>query len=424
MLALILSMMAAGLVLNLALEDSDPTEEPADNDRSRTDGSNVDGDGSDGGGSDGGGTDGGGGDDDDDTPSLPLATEDADQLTLSKTATGDFDALGGNDRILVEAETGAPFSSEDGPLSYFWSTDDGSPPLTINGGAGNDTLVLSGSGYDVTGGAGDDRIELGDAREVMVLADGADTVIGGTGWAMVTLTEASSFIGTDDTDGVRSSTSGTIDMRGGDDDLIHSGSGQVDMGDGNDWFFGEGGASSVVGGAGNDTLIGTRSDQVVLPSATDLLSFYTSRDPDTLDGGTGNDLIAASHGDVVTTGAGADFVDVYLDAQSDLSGVEITDFDPAQDRLVISHDFFGRNGALPDRDLVPFTGEVTVTETPEGDTIITGRDGQPLVILRGVTGVTVGADLGDVTGLTDLAGNPTPDASYDVLLTRFFNVTS
>jgi hypothetical protein len=126
----------------------------------------------------------------------------------------------------------------------------------------------------------------------------------------------------------------------------------------------------------------------------------------------------------VTTGVGADVVDVYLDARPGLSGVEITDFDPAQDRLVITHDFFGRNGTLPDRDPVPFTGEVSVTETPEGDTIITGRDGQPLVILRGVTGVTVGADIGDVTGLTDLDRNPTPDASYDVVLRRFFNVTS
>jgi Ca2+-binding RTX toxin-like protein len=414
MFALLLSIMAAGLVLNLAMEDSDPAE-----DRDTGDGS-----GGDDGGGNGGGTDGGGGDGGDDTPSLPVATESADRLTLTETATGRFDALGGDDRISVEAETGERLESEDGPLSYYWATDDGAPRLTIDGGAGNDTLVLSGSGYDVTGGAGNDRIELGDAVEVMVFADGADTVVAGTGWAMVSLTEASSYMGADDTDLVRSSTSGTIAMGGGNDALIHSGSGQVDMGEGNDWVFGQEGASSVLGGAGNDTLIGTRSDQVFAPSATDLLSFYTSRDLDTLDGGAGDDRIGASHGDLVTTGAGADVVNVYLDAQPNLSGVEITDFDPAQDRLLISHDFFGRNGTLPDRDLVPFTGEVSVTETPEGDTIITGRDGQVLATLRGVTGVTVGVDLGDVSGLTDLAGNPTPIASYDVVLTRFYNVTS
>lgn len=401
MFALLLSVMAAGLVLSFVMEDDDPAADPAADDES---------------GSDGGG-DGGG----EEPPPLPVATEGADDLTLPETATGDFDALGGDDRISVQAETGERLESEDGPLSFFWATETGSPPLTIDGGAGNDTLVLSGSGYEVIGGEGDDRIELGDATGVLVFADGADTVVAGTGGGMVTLTEASSYIGADDTDLVRSSTSGTIAMGGGHDALIHSGSGQVDMGEGDDWFFGQDGASSVAGGAGNDTLIGTRSDQVFLPSATDLLSFYTSQDVDTLDGGAGDDRIGASHGDVVTTGAGADFVDVYLSANPGLSGVEITDFDPAQDRLMISHDFFGRNGTLPDRDPVPFTGEVSVTETPEGDTIITGRDGQVLATLRGVTGLSIGVDIDE---LTDLDGNPTPDASYDVVLTRFFNVTS
>ncbi|NBE06020.1 calcium-binding protein [Paragemmobacter ruber] len=398
------------------MDDDDLPEDQASDDPPGTDGGTPDGDGT--GGSAGPDDDGG---DDEEPPSLPVATQRADQLTLPKTATGEFDALGGDDVITVKAETGALLFSENKPLTFYYDTDLGADPMSIDGGAGNDTLILSGSGYIVTGGDGDDNIELGDATGVLVFADGADTVIAGSGGGMATLAGASTYLGSDGTDLVRSSTSGDITMGGGDDALIHSGSGQVDMGEGDDWFFGENGASSVLGGAGDDTLIGTRSDSVFLPSATNFLSFYASRDPDTLDGGMGNDSIGASHGDLVTSGAGADFIDVYLYADLDLSGVEITDFDPTQDRLIITHDFFGRDGTGPDRDPVPFTGEVTVTETPEGDTIISGRGGQILATLRGVTGLSIGAD---VDALTDLDGNPTPDAEYDVILTRFFNVTS
>jgi Ca2+-binding RTX toxin-like protein len=404
MFALILSIMAVGVVLNFVLEDDDPASDDLSGDDS-------------GAGGGGGGDDGGGGEE---TPSLPVATQGADELTLPKSATGKFDALGGDDVLTVEAETGASINFETRSLkSYFWETDDGEAPLVIDGGEGNDRLLLSGTGYEVTGGEGDDLIDLGDATRVIVRADGADTVLAGTGGAIVNLTETASFVGSDGEDNVVSRSSGTITTGGGDDAIF--GFGQVDMGEGDDWFFGEDGASSVVGGAGNDTLIGTRSDSVFLPSATDLLDFYTSVDPDTLDGGVGNDTIGASHGDLVTSGTGADFIDVYLDADPDLSGVEITDFDPTQDRLIITHDFFGRDGALPDCDPIPFTGEVSVTETPEGDTIITGRDGQVLATLRGVTGLSIGADIDE---LTDLDGNPTPDAQYDVILTRFFNVTS
>lgn len=399
MFALFLSIMAAGLVLNLAMAESDPAADPSTDD--------------------GSGTDGGGGGQD---PSPgPFGTAGADDLTVPATATGRLDALGGDDSITVEAETGAPLSFESPSLtSYFWETDDGAAPLVVDGGAGDDSLLLSGNGYAVTGGDGDDRIELGDARNVTVAADGADTVVGGTGQALVTLTEASSYIGSNADETVVSDTSGTIAMGGGNDRLMNAGSGQVDMGAGNDWVFGQDGASSVLGGAGNDTLIGTRSDLVFSASATDLLSYYTSEDSDTLDGGTGDDLIAASHGDVVTSGAGADRINLYLEADPALSGTEITDFDPAQDQLVIAHDYFG-DVPVFGRDPVPFTGEVTVTETPAGDTIITGRDGQVLATLRGVTGLSIGVEIAE---LTDLDGNPTPGASYDVVLTRFFNVTS
>lgn len=455
MFALILSMMAAGLIFTYVMDDDDLSEDPAFDDpygpdRSNPGGSgtrpdggagdgsggddggadNSDGDNSDeenGGGDNGGGDNGGGdsGGGEEEPPPLPVATQGADQVALPKTAKGTFDALEGDDVITVEAETEARVNFETRSLeSYFWETADGEAalmeaPLMIDGGAGNDRLLLSGRGYEVTGGEGDDLIDLGDANGVLVRADGADTVLGGTGWSIVTLTESASFVGSDGEDNVIGRGSGTITTGGGDDYVF--GRGQVDMGEGDDWFFGNEGASSVLGGAGNDTLIGTRQESVFLDTATNFLSFYTSRDPDTLDGGEGNDTIAASHGDLVTSGSGADFIDVYLDARPNLAGVEITDFDPTQDRLIITHDFFGRDGALGYRDPGPFTGEVSVTETPEGDTIIVGRDGQVLATLRGVTGLSIGADIDE---LTDLDGNPTPNAKYDVILTRFYNVTS
>ncbi len=129
-------------------------------------------------------------------------------------------------------------------------------PVTLDGGAGNDTL-LGGAGDDVltgglgddvlNGGAGTDRVvEAGDVNFKLTNASltglGNDTLIGVeqaalTGGAGNNLIDASLFSG-----------SVTLDGGAGNDTLIG--------GAGNDLLLGGTGDDSLVGGAGNDTLDG------------------------------------------------------------------------------------------------------------------------------------------------------------------------
>jgi Ca2+-binding RTX toxin-like protein len=273
----------------------------------------------------------------------------------------------------------------------------------VTGGAGDDRLVLSGGGYAATGGDGADRIEIGDAQAVAVRAGAGDTVVGGTGGqsSHVSLTDDAVFQGGD-----------------GAETVVNRSTGAVATGAGNDSVYGFGGASSVSGGAGDDRLVGSVSPSAFDASQNSSLSEFTSTDADTLDGGAGDDAIRGSAGDLITGGEGVDDITLYLDADEDLAGAVVTDFDPATEQMLIYHDSFGTTPAAP------LVGEVSVTETPAGDTVIAGRDGQVLATLRGVTGVSVGLQTSDAAPLTDLQGNPTPTASYDVLVTRFFEVTT
>lgn len=383
MLGLVFSLLAGGLVLTWAMDALDGS--------GRTEGTDED---------DEGAEDGG-------TNQPPdRASEGPDLLTLPIEARGAFDALGGDDTLRVEANTGATFERLT-PLQAAWTTQDGDAPLMVNGGPGDDRLLLSGSGYSVSGGDGADVIDLGDARHVSVVAQGSDTVIGGSVGGPtvdVLLRDQAVFQGGD-----------------ADDYVVNLSAGLVSAGAGNDTVLGMGGVSSVSGGLGDDLLIGTRSEEAFLPSATDLLRFYTSTDADTLDGGEGNDTLRASHGDVVTGGTGADRIGLALGAGGTLAGTEITDFNPAEDRIEIAYDFFGTEGRSTP---APLIGEINVTETPDRDTVITGTGGQVLAVLKGVTGVSVGLQPSDLLPLTDLAGNPTPNADYDVVIFRYFNVTS
>jgi Ca2+-binding RTX toxin-like protein len=140
---------------------------------------------------------------------------------------------------------------------------------------------------------------------------------------------------------------------------------------------------------------------------------------DTLDGGAGNDTISLSHGDLVTTGTGSDNLSLYLVQNAAYEGADTTDFDPALDQMVI---YFGSFDAysMPD----PLANTIVVTETSAGDTVITSTNGQVLARLTGVTGISVGLQLVQGDPLTDLAGVPTPDATYDVIILRFYEPTS
>ncbi|SOB90168.1 Ca2+-binding RTX toxin-like protein [Rhodobacter sp. JA431] len=136
--------------------------------------------------------------------------------------------------------------------------------LTLDGAAGNDSII-GGSSHDlILGGTGDDTIYSG---------LGNDTVYGGDG---------NDYI--DDLSGVRAETYANY----------------VDAGTGNDTVFTGGGSDTIYGGAGDDQLHAEAGDDLV----------YGDAGNDTIDGGDGNDTIYGGDGDdSVWANTGDDYVD-------------------------------------------------------------------------------------------------------------------
>ncbi len=162
---------------------------------------------------------------------------------------------------------------------------------TISGGAGDDTLIgedgddtLSGdSGHDhLTGGEGNDSLSGGVEDDTLIGSGGDDTLAGGSG-----------------------------------NDALSGGLG-------NDHLSGGAGADTLFGGHGNDVIDGMGGED-------------DSPEMDFLNGGDGDDTIFAGFGDIVTTGQGQDDVVLSSDG-TDAPPVEIMDFDPDQDRLILYWD--------------------------------------------------------------------------------------
>jgi Ca2+-binding RTX toxin-like protein len=167
---------------------------------------------------------------------------------------------------------------------------DSVPPTTVEGGAGEDTLISSNGGDALHGdagnddvedtsdtGGGDDLLDGGPGNDAIQLAKGDDKVLGGTGSDSLELTSGDDTVrlnGVAD-DGVSGETKNiasdieTIDGRGGGDSLVgDGGANTLRGGAGNDVVDGGGGADTLEGGAGADTLVGgAGTDRVVYPEA-------------------------------------------------------------------------------------------------------------------------------------------------------------
>lgn len=134
--------------------------------------------------------------------------------------------------------------------------------------------------------------------------------------------------------------SNTIDGGLG-DDFIAVGNDFVAEGE----YINQDGSNSVTGGEGNDTLVGEGSAYIPEYSGpvdpTNPAHFPRPHiHLDTLDGGAGNDFIWSINGGELTGGEGADTFAVAheppsYDVQDALPAAEITDFDPAEDRILM-----------------------------------------------------------------------------------------
>lgn len=188
----------------------------------------------------------------------------------------------------------------------------------LDGHAGDDSLD-GGAGKDVLhGGAGGDGLAGGDGDDSLWGDDGDDNLTGGTGHDVLAGCEG------DDT------------AQGGDgNDRLIGGTGQDQLaggagddtvlgGEGNDLVSGSTGADEVDGGAGHDTLWGAA------PGGADT-------DVDILNGGDGDDTLHLGAGDYGHGGAGADSFTLQ-DFGPGAPLMQITDFDPAEDELVVLYD--------------------------------------------------------------------------------------
>lgn len=333
-----------------------------------------------------------------------------DTLDLAPDFRGILDAGAGDDTLRVTVEGAAMHSITEGS-DYYWDTPSGDPAAEINAGPGDDVLWLSGGGYAVQTGAGNDLVHMGDAQDVLIRADAGDTVMGqdaadvpdGQSSAVVLLDGAATFTGGSAGESVYAYGAGAVVAGHGGDDLLY---GMED------------GAAAFYGGAGNDTLFGSRD---VYGGAEDWgrshPHFAISHDVDTLDGGAGDDAILGSHGELITGGAGNDGFALRLGHGE---AAEIADFDPSRESLSITWGTHVPGTAdTPDAEwpLLVSPSEISVATTPAGDSVILGR-GEPLVILRGVTeGLRIG--FADAEGrVTDALGTPLAEGEWNLRLDR------
>jgi predicted outer membrane repeat protein len=192
--------------------------------------------------------------------------------------------------------------------------------LIVNGGAGADTINLSGwtlgatinggNGNDtLTGGSGADLIDGGNDNDSILAGSGNDTILGGSGQDTL-----SGQGGNDVIDGGDENDS----LTGGDgQDFITGGLGDdnIDGGNDNDTVDGGIGNDTVAGGAGADTVLGN--------DGNDSLSGGSGND--LLDGGFGDDTLSGDAGTDTINGQSGDDVVVYIaDANMTLTTISPT----------------------------------------------------------------------------------------------------
>ncbi|WP_050626740.1 beta strand repeat-containing protein [Bradyrhizobium viridifuturi] len=212
--------------------------------------------------------------------------------TANTTAINIF-GQGGDDTITLDASNGAL------------------PPVTLDGGAGNDTAVIQGE----------------DASEVFVIAANG---------SHVSLNRTSP-----DPLSVDISTAENLVLHaGGGDDVITAGNGlaalislTLDGGDGNDTITGGDGDDLLIGGDGNDIVTGGRgNDTALLGNGDDTYIWNPGDGSDTVEGGAGNDTLQfnganiAEKIDISANGSRVRFTRDVANVTMDLNGIENINF--------------------------------------------------------------------------------------------------
>ncbi|WP_298232626.1 type I secretion C-terminal target domain-containing protein [uncultured Azohydromonas sp.] len=250
---------------------------------------------------------------------------------------------GGADRLYGDAGNDTLFGFSDDDL-----LDAGADHDVAFGGFGNDTLlggdgddqsgyyeVYKGRGYAGTGlhgEEGNDLVDGGAGNDYLDGGSGDDTLLGGTGDDYINANTAPANGDTTDNDSVRGGNgndylyggNGNDTLRGdaGNDQLVYTGAWSggsaalIDGGaDDDNVHVSYAGASTVLGGTGNDTISFSYDSSGMTVDAGDgadsIWAASWEHDGATLIGGAGNDTFVVS-GDalVIDAGSGADFIDL------------------------------------------------------------------------------------------------------------------
>jgi Ca2+-binding RTX toxin-like protein len=320
------------------------------------------------------------------------------------------------------------------------------PAATLNGttvqlfgGDGNDTL---------TGGPGNDLLDGGAGNDVLVVSGGADTFVGGAGFDVIryagddnlnvmTLTQTGTVITVGGLLGGAIDVSGggleEIDVLGfgGNDVITLSGltiAPYVDAGDGNDSVNASGVTAvqaTLLGGNGDDLLIGTQTPNTVAPGG-DLIDGGAGND--TLQGGIGNDTLLGGTGDDTFIWNNGDNSDV-MEGGDGTNTVVVNGANNSVTGDVFTVNANGPRVRLDRTNLVPFSLDIAGVQQLNLNTGL-GADSVTLNDLSGTDLRVINVDLGTEPGVADslivngrstadnvtvaladtVAGPPSPDA--------------
>lgn len=264
------------------------------------------------------------------------------------TGSDNINGTGGNDTLYGWA-SGGDASSPSGNDTLNGNAGDD----TLYGGTGDDTLYGAAGNDTLDGGTGSDTMSGGTGDDTYFIDSTTDKVIESLNQGIDTVTTASNVSAFNYTLGenVENLQAGSLinNFKGYgnalDNKLIagYSGNYYLYGGDGNDYIQGgEKSGNYLYGEAGNDTIIASQSpfntNYMDGGAGNDKLTGGFNGAGDTLLGGSGNDeLIGLLGNDTLTGGAGAD---KFVFNAND--GVDtITDFTPVDDTIVVSAGGFG-----------------------------------------------------------------------------------
>lgn len=260
-----------------------------------------------------------------DTPFLLTPTTGGVDLVYGKETMAHFEGAEVGDldgRVIMEVW------GTDGVFTLTPVVEGTSAPQSLVGTDGADALTGDTGNDTLSGAAGNDTLRGEDGNDTLMGDAGNDSLMGGTGNDIIT---------------------------------------DPSTGLGNDTLRGEAGKDQLYDLLGDNLLDGGDGNDLIL--ATENIQFTPSAGGDTLLGGAGNDTLIGDGGDLLTGGAG---VDTFMAASDsvDPDPIRVTDFNVSEDVL----------------ELATLTSAPGVVSTlASGTGTLVSLDGRPMALIEGLT---------------------------------------